>query len=410
MDEYYKVLNKHQMRSLAKNKDYHTYVHDLTKKIYARPDTNHDPESSVHNYVLANSDTKHRMHIAITKHGKILNHRIYRRDGNDWHHLKSHSIDEAVTLNLGNKNKKNTDAFMDDWHKSTQEHPFNHRARIHGGTSVELSPFEGEIHLSDIMSHAPGKGHGTNTLNHLKSLADKHGVTLSGTAKAYSNRKEHITKTSQLTKWYKKHGFTTGLGNKDDGYDIKYKGKTMKESIHEKTYPDELDVSKKVEKDMNNLSRKMSHDEFKKWFHDSRKKERQKKKRELQMAEDAPTNAVGTGAIAGTGVGPQGEPGIDKKRKKIILATVRRKPVDEETVMESEKLKLWGAYDEGGHLMYTFHATNAKEARECASSYRKRSDWATSKIRLVQPGEAEYSLHKRSDLGNKVEHRSGRYK
>jgi hypothetical protein len=29
----------------------------------------------------------------------------------------------------------------------------------------------------------------------------------------------------------------------------------------------------------------------------------------------APTNAVGGGAIAGIGVGPQGEPGIKKKKK-----------------------------------------------------------------------------------------------
>ncbi len=36
------------------------------------------------------------------------------------------------------------------------------------------------------------------------------------------------------------------------------------------------------------------------------------------MKEDAPVNAVGGGQIAGLGVGPQGEPGVTKKKKKII--------------------------------------------------------------------------------------------
>jgi hypothetical protein len=37
------------------------------------------------------------------------------------------------------------------------------------------------------------------------------------------------------------------------------------------------------------------------------------------MQEDAPVNAVGGGAIAGLGVGPEGEPGIKKKKKKGLI-------------------------------------------------------------------------------------------
>ena len=33
------------------------------------------------------------------------------------------------------------------------------------------------------------------------------------------------------------------------------------------------------------------------------------------LNEEAPTNSVGGGAIAGVGVGPQGEPGVDMRRK-----------------------------------------------------------------------------------------------
>jgi len=34
-----------------------------------------------------------------------------------------------------------------------------------------------------------------------------------------------------------------------------------------------------------------------------------------RLNEEAPTNSVGGGAIAGVGVGPQGEPGVDMRRK-----------------------------------------------------------------------------------------------
>lgn len=45
------------------------------------------------------------------------------------------------------------------------------------------------------------------------------------------------------------------------------------------------------------------------------------------MQEDAPTNSVGTGtAVAGLGVGPQGEPGIKKKKKVAsFISFMRRK-------------------------------------------------------------------------------------
>ena len=46
-----------------------------------------------------------------------------------------------------------------------------------------------------------------------------------------------------------------------------------------------------------------------------------------QIHEEAPTTNVGGGQIAGIGVGPKGEPGINKKKKLIpFMAFVRRKP------------------------------------------------------------------------------------
>ena len=44
------------------------------------------------------------------------------------------------------------------------------------------------------------------------------------------------------------------------------------------------------------------------------------------MQEDAPVNAVGGGQIAGLGVGPQGEPGIKRKKKVAsFISFMRRK-------------------------------------------------------------------------------------
>ena len=44
-----------------------------------------------------------------------------------------------------------------------------------------------------------------------------------------------------------------------------------------------------------------------------------------QMQEDAPVNAVGGGQIAGVGVGPQGEPGVTKKKKPLLFSSFLRR-------------------------------------------------------------------------------------
>jgi len=44
-------------------------------------------------------------------------------------------------------------------------------------------------------------------------------------------------------------------------------------------------------------------------------------KKEIQ--EEVPTNAVGGGAVAGLGVGDQGEPGVNKKKKKNAIMSFK---------------------------------------------------------------------------------------
>jgi hypothetical protein len=46
---------------------------------------------------------------------------------------------------------------------------------------------------------------------------------------------------------------------------------------------------------------------------------------QLNLKEDAPTNAVGGGGVEGIGYGPRGEPGVYKKKRKTPMLT-RKKP------------------------------------------------------------------------------------
>lgn len=49
----------------------------------------------------------------------------------------------------------------------------------------------------------------------------------------------------------------------------------------------------------------------------------------ILVQEDAPANNVGGGNIAGVGVGPAGEPGIKKKKKKSIVMGMLKRKVQE---------------------------------------------------------------------------------
>jgi hypothetical protein len=47
--------------------------------------------------------------------------------------------------------------------------------------------------------------------------------------------------------------------------------------------------------------------------------DRMKKEEHVSMVGGSPTNNVSDGNIAGLGVGPQGEPGVNKKKKKSVI-------------------------------------------------------------------------------------------
>lgn len=135
------------------------------------------------------------------------------------------SDDEPIRIQLGRKpDGKRAQAFMDEYHSDSQEHPFAHTARILHGAVVEASKDGNEVHIHDIRTTSPRSGAGTKALKHLTNLADKHNVKLNLFAKAYSNNSDHINNTERLVKWYEKHGFQHEEPDYDEswGSDMKY--------------------------------------------------------------------------------------------------------------------------------------------------------------------------------------------
>ena len=119
---------------------------------------------------------------------------------------------------------------MDDFVAATKESPIG-KGRLYGDVLIDVSPFDGEIHLGDIVTVGEkSQGSGTRALKFLTDLADRHNVRLSGTAKAYSKSKEHIQTSERLLQWYKKHGFVEpadSFGDEDEGFDIRRSPKRL---------------------------------------------------------------------------------------------------------------------------------------------------------------------------------------
>ena len=80
------LLNTGQMKALRKSQDFH-YIGGMPgSKIYAKHGSRHS--SAVHHFIIANSDQKHRMDIAMTPRGKILNYEIHRKTDEGWGFVK----------------------------------------------------------------------------------------------------------------------------------------------------------------------------------------------------------------------------------------------------------------------------------------------------------------------------------
>jgi hypothetical protein len=116
-------------------------------------------------------------------------------------------ITEVTRIKLGKPKFDNTKKFMEDYYELTSPHPFSEKIRTYEGTMLEIYPFSGNVHLSDIRTILPKSGAGSSAIKMLTSLADKHFVKIDLIAKPYSSDKNHITDMKTLVNFYKKRGF-----------------------------------------------------------------------------------------------------------------------------------------------------------------------------------------------------------
>jgi len=113
-------------------------------------------------------------------------------------------------------------SFMSEYTQKTFPSPFFPRDRIWtfnaGKTLVqtEMREFDGHIHFSSIISPTDsGKGYAGKVIRKITELADKHDVTISLGAKPFGDVPNKLNK-SQLTRWYKKHGWGFEDGKRSD--------------------------------------------------------------------------------------------------------------------------------------------------------------------------------------------------
>jgi GNAT superfamily N-acetyltransferase len=127
-------------------------------------------------------------------------------------------IRNAIRLTKGLSS--NVDApsakFMNEYKEDTWDHPLDSRTRFLNTdtgldpgkdfATLELSKNgDNGIHVHSIMALEKGRGQGRQALQYLTRLADKHGVDLHGSAKAFG--RSGGLNTTKLKSWYKRNGF-----------------------------------------------------------------------------------------------------------------------------------------------------------------------------------------------------------
>jgi hypothetical protein len=122
----------------------------------------------------------------------------------------------------------NVEAFMNEYYEATADHPFSRNARVFNNiATLEVSPFGPGVHISDVLALEKRQGAGKAAMQFLCGLADKHGVTLDLTAKAYMDKHSspETMDTKNLKKWYVSFGFVSQGGYEEDGFDMERKPK-----------------------------------------------------------------------------------------------------------------------------------------------------------------------------------------
>ena len=136
-------------------------------------------------------------------------------------------VDEVTRVKLGQTDNSRALSFIDELEGMAEVHPFNPDQRIIGGAAIHISPTRrNRVHVHDVLSLEPNKGHATRMVRLLQKLAKKHNVAIELFAKAYSNSPNHITDTERLVQWYEKLGFHKDEDmdeiDIDDGVEMSY--------------------------------------------------------------------------------------------------------------------------------------------------------------------------------------------
>lgn len=108
--------------------------------------------------------------------------------------------------------------FMEKLDASTERSPLDSTEYIIDGCRVHCSPTDMNrgVRINDMQSMVTGAG--SIALGKLCALADEFGVPLSLTAKGFS---DNPTPTKILINWYSRFGFVSGMGNFEDGMQMK---------------------------------------------------------------------------------------------------------------------------------------------------------------------------------------------
>ena len=114
---------------------------------------------------------------------------------------------QDVTYNGDEMRPDKVEAFMQEFESLTQPVGSNRVLSRYGNYGVfGLTPHahSGDVNLDIIMAWDKGIGNGSIALQWLLSLADKHGVDITG---RIERQGDNGLSTVELRRWYKRHGF-----------------------------------------------------------------------------------------------------------------------------------------------------------------------------------------------------------
>jgi GNAT superfamily N-acetyltransferase len=109
------------------------------------------------------------------------------------------------------------EAFLHDLFEASYPNPLSDdtssRILAHAEVLVEVTPMHGGIHIDEFQAVAKRQGAGTEALQFLTGLADKHGISLYLHARPFGHERMSL---EELERFYRRHGFRADDEEEDD--------------------------------------------------------------------------------------------------------------------------------------------------------------------------------------------------